>query len=81
MALLGNVVVRRPDEPEVYAETADLHERFSPANPAWGHPPLEDEVRATDEGWGPPNDPGGLNGPTIVRVVPNDAVVRRGELR
>ena len=71
MALLGNVVVRRPGEPEVYAETADLHERFSPGNPGWGHPPLEDEVRATDEGWGPPNDPpDGLFGPTIVRWYP-----------
>jgi hypothetical protein len=71
MALLGNVVVRRPGEPEVYAETADLHERFSPGNPDWDHPPLEDQVRATDEGWGPPNDPpGGLFGPTIVRWYP-----------
>jgi SAM-dependent methyltransferase len=70
MALLGNVVVRRPGEPEVYAETADLHERFSPGNPDWGHPPLEDDVRATDEGWGPPNDPGELFGPTIVRWYP-----------
>jgi SAM-dependent methyltransferase len=71
LALLGNVVVRRADEPEVYAETADLHERFSPGNPDWGHPPLEDEVRATDAGWGPPNDdPGGLFGPTIVRWYP-----------
>ena len=70
MALIGNVVVRRPGEPEVYAETADLHERFSPGNPDWGHPPLEDEVRATDEGWGPPNDPGTLFGPTIVRWYP-----------
>jgi SAM-dependent methyltransferase len=35
MALLGNVVVRRAGEPEVYAETADLHERFSPGNPDW----------------------------------------------
>jgi len=68
MALLGNVVVRRPGEPEVYAETADLHERFSPGNPDWGDPPFEDEVRATDEGWGPPNEPpAGLFGPTIVR--------------
>ena len=67
MALLGNVVVRRPDEPEVYAETADLHERFSPGNPDWGHPPLEDEVRASDEGWGLVVDPGDLFGPTIVR--------------
>ncbi|MFJ8770481.1 class I SAM-dependent methyltransferase [Streptomyces clavifer] len=52
MALLGNVVVRRVGEPEVYAETADLHERFCPENPDWGHPPLEDDVRTTDEGWG-----------------------------
>jgi len=70
MALLGNVVVRRPGEPEVYAETADLHERFSPGNPSWGHPPLEDEVRMTAEGWGPVTDPGGLFGPTIVRCYP-----------
>jgi SAM-dependent methyltransferase len=71
MVVLGNVVVRRPGEPEVYAETADLHERFSPGNPAWGDPPLEDEVRATDEGWGPPHDPpAGLFGPTIVHWYP-----------
>ncbi len=70
MALIGNVVVRRPGESEVYAETADLHERFSPGNPDWGHPPLEDEVRATDEGWGLVNDPGDLFGPTIVRWYP-----------
>jgi SAM-dependent methyltransferase len=70
MALLGNVVVRRPGEPEVYAETADLHERFSPGNPGWGHPPLEDEVQTTDEGWGLAEDPGSLFGPTIVRWYP-----------
>ncbi|MEU9480910.1 class I SAM-dependent methyltransferase [Streptomyces sp. NPDC048191] len=70
MALLGNVVVRRPGEPEVYAETADLHERFFPGNPGWGHPPLEDEVCTTDEGWGLVDDPGGLFGPTIVRWYP-----------
>lgn len=29
MALLGHVVVRRPGEPQVYAETADLH-RLAP---------------------------------------------------
>ncbi|MFF1294850.1 MULTISPECIES: class I SAM-dependent methyltransferase [unclassified Streptomyces] len=68
--LLGHVVVRRPDEPEVYAETADLHERFCPGNPDWGHPPLEDEVRATDEGWGLVDDPGELFGPTVVRWYP-----------
>jgi hypothetical protein len=71
MALLGNVVVRRPGEPEVYAETADLHERFAPGNPDWGHPPLEDEVRATGEGWGLVDDPGGLFGPTTVRWYPS----------
>ncbi len=70
MALLGNVVVHRQGEPEVYAETADLHERFSPGNPSWGHPPLEDDVRTTDEGWGLVDDPGGLFGPTIVRWYP-----------
>lgn len=70
MALLGNVVVRRPEEPEVYAETADLHERFSPGNLGWGYPPLEDDVRTTDEGWGLVDDPGGLFGPTIVRWYP-----------
>jgi SAM-dependent methyltransferase len=70
MALLGNAVVRRPGEPEVYAETADLHERFSPGNPDRGHPPLEEEVRATDQGRGPDLDPGGMFGPTIVRWYP-----------
>jgi SAM-dependent methyltransferase len=70
MALIGNVVVRRPGEPEVYAETADLHERLSPGNPDWGDPPLEDEVRATGEGWGLVVEPGALFGPTIVRWYP-----------
>jgi SAM-dependent methyltransferase len=70
LALPGNVVVRRPGEPEAYAETADLHERFSPGHPGWGHPPLEDEVRMTDEGWGPIEGPGRLFGPTITRWYP-----------
>ena len=70
MAVLGHVVVRRPGEPEVYAETTDLHQRFCPGNADWGDPPLEDAVRVTDEGWGPPNDPGDLFGPTIVRWYP-----------
>ncbi|GAA5121119.1 class I SAM-dependent methyltransferase [Pseudonocardia adelaidensis] len=70
MVVLGHVVVRRPGEPEVYAETADLHERFSPANPGWGHPPLEDEVRATDDAWGLADGPGNLFGPPVVRWYP-----------
>jgi SAM-dependent methyltransferase len=70
MALLAHIVVRRPDEPEVYAETADLHERFSPGNPGWGHPPTEQEVRKADTGWGLGSDPGSLFGPTIVRWYP-----------
>lgn len=70
MALLGNVVVRLPGEPEVYAETADLHEQYSPGNPDWGHPPREDDVRATSEGWGLVEEPGSLFGPTIVRWYP-----------
>lgn len=70
MALVGNVTVRRPGEPEAYAETADLHERYCPGNPAWGHPPLEEEIRATSQGWGQVEDPGLLFGPTIVRWYP-----------
>jgi SAM-dependent methyltransferase len=70
MAVLGNVVVRRPGEPEVYAQTVDLHQHFSPGNPDWGDPPLEEEVRATDQGWGPPHGPSNLFGPTIVRWYP-----------
>jgi hypothetical protein len=71
LAVLGNVVVRRAGELEVYAETADLHERFCPGNTDWGDPPLEEEVRATNEGWGPPNeDREGLFGPTVVRWYP-----------
>lgn len=70
MALIGNIVVRRPGEPEVYAETADLHERYAPGNPEWGHPPLEEEVRASDRGWGLVEDPGLLFGSTIVRWYP-----------
>jgi SAM-dependent methyltransferase len=69
-ALLGHVVVRGAGEPEVYAETADLHERFAPGNPGWGRPPLEDEVRSTDDGWGPVADPGTLFGPPQVRWYP-----------
>jgi SAM-dependent methyltransferase len=70
MALIGNIVVRRPGEPEVYAETADLHERYFPGNPHWRDPPLEDDVRTTNEGWGEVEDPGRLFGPTIVRWYP-----------
>jgi hypothetical protein len=70
MALLGNVVVRRQGELEVYAETTDLHEAYAPGNPDWGHPPLEDEVWTTNEGWGQVTDPGELFGPTTVRWYP-----------
>ncbi|GAA0896478.1 class I SAM-dependent methyltransferase [Pseudonocardia zijingensis] len=70
LAVLGHVVVRRPGEPEAYAETADLHERFAPGNPGWGHPPLEDEARAGADGWGLPDGPGDLFGPPDVRWYP-----------
>ena len=71
LGVLGNVVVRRPGELEVYAETVDLHERFCPGNPDWRDPPLEDEVRSNTEGWGPPNeDRDGLFTPTVVRWYP-----------
>ena len=70
MALLGNVVVRRPGEPEVYAETADLHERLCPGNPDWKHPPVEDDVRTTNEGWGLIADAGALFGPPTAHWYP-----------
>ena len=70
IALLGHVVVRRPDEPEVFAETADLHEQFAPGHPGWGNPPLEDDIRSTGEAWGSVDDPGDLFGPTTVRWYP-----------
>jgi len=70
MALLGNVVVRRLEEPEMYAETADLHERYCPGHPGWGHPPLEDEVRGSDQGGALVDAPGGWFGPPIVRWYP-----------
>jgi len=72
MALIGHVVVRRLGEREVYGETADLHERFAPGNRDWGDPPLESEVLATSEGWGPDIDPRGLFGPTLVRWYPTE---------
>lgn len=74
VALLANVVVRRPGEPEVYAATADLHDRYSPGNPNWGHPPLEDEVRSTGDGWGRIErieSPGALFGPPTTSFYPN----------
>ena len=71
LALLGHVVVRRPGDVEVYAETADLHERHCPGSPDWRDPPFEDEVRTTTDGWGPPNeDREGWFGRTVVRWYP-----------
>jgi SAM-dependent methyltransferase len=70
LGLIGNVVVRRPGEPEVYPETADLHEHFAPGNPAWGHPPLEAEVRGTDGDSGWVSGAVGLFGSPIVRWYP-----------
>ncbi|NMO52745.1 class I SAM-dependent methyltransferase [Actinoplanes sp. TBRC 11911] len=67
VALLSNVVVRRPGEPEVYAETADLHERFVPGHPGWGHPPVEEDVRRTGQAW----DSAGLFAPAVVRWYPS----------
>ncbi len=64
LALLGHVVVRHPGAPEVYAETADLHERYVPGSPDWGHPPTEDEARA------PAEDPWPRFGPATVRWYP-----------
>lgn len=70
LAVLGHTVVRGQGDVEVYGETADLHERFSPGNPAWGHPPSEDEVRGTDRGWDPQGDPAAWFGAPTVRRYP-----------
>jgi SAM-dependent methyltransferase len=71
IALPGNVVVRRPDDIEVYAETADLHQQFCPDDPDWEHPPLEQDVLDTSSCWGDLADPGPLFGPCVVRWYPS----------
>lgn len=39
-------MIREPGTPEVYAETADLHEAHYCGHPGWGHPQSADEVIA-----------------------------------
>ena len=76
MALLGNVVVRRPGEPEVYAATADLHDRFAPGTTGGGIP--RRRIGSCERrGVGPPRCPGPSS---VLRraVVPDGAMVRRG---
>ncbi|MFC3740413.1 class I SAM-dependent methyltransferase [Paractinoplanes deccanensis] len=75
LALIDNTVVRRPGEPEMYAATADLHERFSPGNPAWGHPPLEDEVLAGPGPWYPLVQ--WLDGPAFADLLRTQSPYRR----
>ncbi|HEY1636237.1 MAG TPA: methyltransferase domain-containing protein [Acidimicrobiales bacterium] len=49
LVLIGHIVVQKPGEPEVYAETADLHEAHASGHPSWGHPPTAREVIAAAE--------------------------------
>ena len=71
LAVLGHVVVRRPGESEVYAETADLHERFVPGDPDWVRPATRARRSSHRRGLGPPNeDRDALFGPTVVRWYP-----------
>jgi SAM-dependent methyltransferase len=49
LVLLGHIVVADPGEPEVYAETADLHEAHASGHPSWGDPPTAPEVIAAAE--------------------------------
>jgi SAM-dependent methyltransferase len=44
LVIMGYIVVREPAEPEVYAETADIHEAYASGHPGWGHPPTAEEV-------------------------------------
>ena len=81
MALLGNVVVRRPGEPEVYAETADLHERFSPGNPGWGSSAAGGRGADDRRGLGIGQRPRQHVRPGDRAVVPGRSVVRWGRLR
>lgn len=50
LILLSHIVVREPGEREVYAETADLHERYASGHPSWGPPPAADDVVTAAEG-------------------------------
>jgi SAM-dependent methyltransferase len=47
LVLANHVVIRQPGQPEVYAETADLHEAHVSGHPSWGNPPTADEVIAS----------------------------------
>ncbi|MDA8356446.1 MAG: hypothetical protein M0Z95_09190 [Actinomycetota bacterium] len=47
---------------------------FCPGNPSRGHPPLEEKVRATKEGWGRLErieNPAPLFAPPVARFYPN----------
>ncbi|SDG08156.1 hypothetical protein SAMN05216260_11467 [Streptomyces griseoaurantiacus] len=59
------LVVRRTGEPEVYAETADLHERFCRGNPDWGRPPTRRRRARHRRGGG------------VWSTVPEDCSVQR----
>lgn len=71
VALLANVVVRRAGEAEVYAATADSHDR--PGNPSWGHLRLGDGVPPQTRAGGPSSvlRPQASFGPTTVRFDPH----------
>lgn len=50
LILLSHIVVRERGAPEVYAETADLHERYASGHPSWGAPPTAEDVISAAEG-------------------------------
>ena len=49
LVLLGHLVVGEPGTPEVYAETADLHEAHVSGHPSWAHPPTATDIVAAAE--------------------------------
>lgn len=49
LVLLSHLIVQEPGTPEVYAETADLHEAHVSGHPSWGHPPTATEIIAAAE--------------------------------
>jgi len=70
MALIGNIVVRRPGELEVYAETADLHECYCRTTLNGVIHPLKTRCAPPPRAGDWSKTPALPFGPTIVRWYP-----------
>ncbi len=84
VALLANVVVRRPGEPEVYEATADLHDPLLPRQPEQGAPSARGEGSSHQGRLGETRahrEPGPALCPARRSLLPEPPVVRRERLR